>query len=281
MFLMVSSSHAQWVVSRWEYSPLERTLLKIRHEPGTDISSLTRKENEALALLESHSSPFEQATIYSSIALSYSEQGWHGAEIGMKSAKYCEAALKHPVDAATSAQLYIYWADDISLLENHDGHLKGEALSSHRKKVTMILLKGLKVALDNLTQDKVTPVPGVMRYDCDGNCDDMAKEHAKQIEERTRVEVQNELISERDVFTRKIVSEYFPVDSDTSTLKRLAYNILTSAHSNIAQKILDDLATTRADWEKRHEVLTSTTTPKNIKYGRARKLTKIKDANAP
>ena len=275
-FLMVSSAHAQWATQRWEYSPLEKALLKIRHEPGRDnILSLERKEKEALALLKDHGSPSEQAAIYSSIALSYSDGGWYGQEIGLKSAKYCEEALKYPLDAPTAADLYSYWAEAISLLENHDGHLKGEALASHRKKVTVIVLKGLKVTLDNLTQDKAAPPPGVGSFVCVGNCDGSKEKHAQQMVERNRVDFQNTLVRNRDSLIYRIVMEYFPYDSDTGGLKQLASEILTPAHSNVVQKIIDDLSTARADKEKRHEVFTSTSTPKVVVFKRAKKVTKV------
>lgn len=270
--------NAQWYSHEDSHNRLVHSLLDIRHaRTGDDIRSLEEKERKSLALLEAHHSDLDKGRIYSSIALIYSAHGWFGPEIGAKAAKYCEEALKYPLDVKTAAHIYSYFGDNLIHLENHSSHLAGEALSAHRKKIVRLYLKGLKLIMDNVIQDKAEPLPGVGKYECDGPCPEEEKKHAAQMAERRRIENQNDLVQLRDMLSGNIIGQY----SETSTdeLEQLAQPILTSAHRKTIDRLLAGIADKKAARERREQAFRSNT--KVLKVGRTKQLLKVKDAGSP
>ncbi|NNN06439.1 MAG: hypothetical protein HKL90_11110 [Elusimicrobia bacterium] len=220
---------------------LDRALLKIRHEhtgkdtPQNDLAA------KALKLLGTNSSPEDKGKIYSTVAAIYSENGWTGQDAADESAKYCELALKYPLDPETAARLYHHWGSDLDM-GNRDNHIKGADFIALRRKISDLYLRGLKLVLANLTATQYE-YPGVGKIDCPStspSCQKIIKEHYAQMKESFRSRYQNKLLDRRKELTQSIVDLYARMPYDQNEFKkRLDASI---SDKSIKTEMQEDLA---------------------------------------
>ena len=225
---------------------------------GPKASKLTEQEieDQHLKLQEQFKSPKEMGRIYAH--LSYSLASRTDRPNGDKIIKYAERALQQPLDVTEAVQANMLLGEGFNF-KNRDAI--GKAWTNSRKEIVTPYLRGLKIALDNLTERERKPAPGVNPYVCGGGegCQKLEERYNKEVAEHARIDSQNELIDARDALIRNCIATYVArrknaEPPDVAELERLAKKILSPTHDDVAQQIISEASKIIADREEREKM---------------------------
>ncbi len=222
-----------------EQETLAERLGRILHARGQGRTDLGTLEKRALELLREFPSPQDKGIIYAAIADMYYQTDYeaYGAEIVL----FAKKALQYPLSLDKEVRTRRCWA---SALRGQMTDAKGEvAHPEKRREAALLLLGGLKLVLEHLTEDRLQRWPVLPRLTIDGPLtpEDRKRyeEHRRREKERQRIIQQNELLRTRDLLCQQVSQLYIRKPYNLAELKRLL--AATIGDGRIAQEILQDV----------------------------------------
>ncbi len=203
-----------------------RTLGQLVHEidqlrDGED-TPFKEVEQRAQALLDQFKKPEEQALIYYTVTLIYSQTGQTHPR---RTAHFAEKTAALPLDPVKKLKTYIWWGD---ALQWEHRRSKGEAYAKAREAATAAYLKGLKLCLDyNVPEQRLEPPDPQPNPNGDGPGGQADRESAGQDGARIQhIKLLNSMVLHRDSLEKQIIDLHLRRQPDLDELKRLADEIL-------------------------------------------------------
>lgn len=230
-------------------------------------------------MLNTASTPEDKAKIFATIAFIYSETGWRGPAVAAKNAKYCEEALRYPLDPATAAHLYHLWGGDLDST-NRDHHLNAKDFADLRRRIENLYLTGLKLVLANLTA-KEREYPGVMKFDCDGGpeCVTLRKQNAEQMATREKADFQNKLLDMKRALLRSSSEIYAREPYDAKEFEETLFKYIGDKETR--ELMLANLQETTNIRNGKYLVKPSSDANRRSGSVRTKKATKVQDRPLP
>jgi hypothetical protein len=219
---------------------LQNRLAEIAAGNKGKVADLTKLETNCLALLEDYKSTAQKGKIYAAIAKAYSNKGFSSRkDIRVaKSVNYCKKALEQPLDVITSCEMYSRLADSMMV---GFWELPHDQFIELRREVTVVCLKGLKIALDNNAPDAVPDPPSTSLHNVGSNASDrkkiMEEYKAKRAVRRKKWELEYKFFFLRDGLTGLCVSLYSHEPYDINEFQQLSQNILIN-HAETIDKLI-------------------------------------------
>ena len=187
---------------------------------GVDAQRDARKENsaqlerECLNLLSEESSPADRGLVYTQIARIY------GIRDPDKAISYGAKALQLSLDVETTCKVHTVIADALEVKRRvaHDEEAREITISLWK-----VCLEGLDFVLRQNPPAARRDVPAVNRFDCgadDEACKELIEKHRQEMEDRKRVELDNELVLYRGIFLEKCGALYSECDDETRAALR-------------------------------------------------------------
>lgn len=194
-------------------------------------------EKEALQLLDEGVLPEDRGKVYAQIALIYAQSGLTRPA---KTAEYCMKALENPLDPATAAQTYVFWAD---ALEVQARRQHGEVPARAKREIAEICLDGVKMILDHDVPAARQPLPRVHRVSLGNGQDDAAHrdflaKHEAQLTARKRIMLLNTLVHHRDALLDKVIRLYQGNPMSLQEFRRLTEGILGDERAEQLRNLL-------------------------------------------
>ncbi len=197
-------------------------------------------ESQCLELIRDHNSPAEKGKIYATIALIYSEAGWHSSEDVRipKALQYTKKALEYPLEPITACKMYGGRAD--CLMVGYYRRTEDELVKIRREAIAPCLT-GLKLALDNKApKDHPGSPPRVDIYHVNSESpyyEELMNKHKQQVAERKKWERESELYFQRWALTQRCVTLYSRKPYDTDELRNFTQRILEK-HEGVVNELI-------------------------------------------
>lgn len=199
-------------------------------------ANLIQHEQALLSLVAKYQSPADKGKIFAAIAQLYSRA--EGDQTS-QAIKYCEEALRHPLDATDTCNTYILLGNALDRQPRSCGRPMN---ANERKKIAGPYIRAWDILLQNINVNtRVAPPSGGFKYDVpenDPGYSEVKKKHDAVMAKSKESAQQNKLLDIKRLLTAKTLQLYGKANS--SDLRNDAFDILGDREK--AQKLIKALA---------------------------------------
>lgn len=211
-----------------ETPDLRRQLAIIADQRDGTKEKSAQLERECLRLLDGTPSPATKGLVYAQIAKLYCDQGLTDPD---KVIQYSTKALEFPLDVETTCKVYGCTA---GALEAKRRIARGEEAQERTRSLWKTCLEGLDFVLKQNPPANPRELPPVGKFDCSPESSEMCKglvaKNRREMEERERTLLDNELVFYRDTFLEKCRELYSGRDEGAqAALREIAVRVIANA----------------------------------------------------